>query len=274
MGIGLRAPHFKDLLIKQPRSIGWVEVHPENYFEGGRAVHLLDRVRRDYQISLHGVGLSLGSAEPVCETHLAHLKRLTDRYQPFLVSEHVSWSRVGGRYLNDLLPLPYTKATLAMLADHVKLAQDKLDRPLLMENPSTYFGFKENEMSEPEFLAELVSLTGCSLLLDVNNIYVQAQNHGFDPYQYLDCIPMDAVQEIHLAGHTKREESVGETVLIDTHNQPVSPEVWDLYAYTIALKGPCRTLLEWDSDLPTFDILLAEVLKADQIMENRFARAA
>jgi uncharacterized protein (UPF0276 family) len=268
-GIGLRAPHYRELLERQP-DIGWVEVHSENYFgEGGQPHWFLERVRRDYPLSLHGVGLSLGSADPLSVEHLSSLKGLIERFEPGLVSDHMSWSAAGGRYLNDLLPLPYTEEALQVFCDHVAQAQEFLGRRMLIENPSSYVAYRHSTISEREFLCAVAERTGCGILLDVNNVYVSAMNHGFDPLAYLAAIPVAPVAEIHLAGFDQ-----GQHCLIDTHGKPVAEPVWALYAEAVKRFGSVPTLIEWDTDIPPLDVLLGEAAKADAWSGARDAVAA
>lgn len=258
-GIGLRSPHHKDFLERRP-AIPWVEVHSENFFaDGGRQLEVLDAVRRDYGVSLHGVGLSLGSADPLDAEHLRRLRRLVQRVEPALVSEHACWGSVGGVYLNDLLPLPYTRASLDHLAARVAAVQDYLGRQILVENVSSYLEFDGAELTEWEFMVALAREAGCGILLDVNNIYVSAQNHGFSADGYLAAIPPELVGEIHLAGH-----SVADGILIDTHSAPVKDAVWALYRQALQRLGPVPTLIEWDAELPTLERLLAEAHTADR----------
>jgi uncharacterized protein (UPF0276 family) len=258
-GIGLRTLHHAEFLSTRP-AIPWVEVHSENFFaDGGRQVQVLDAVRRDYGVSLHGVGLSLGSTDPLDHGHLRRLRRLVQRVAPALVSEHVCWGSVGGIFLNDLLPLPYTTAALTHLAARVCAVQDYLGRQILVENVSSYLEFDGADMTEWDFLVELARRAGCAILLDVNNIYVSARNHGFDPGSYLDAIPPELVGEIHLAGHT-----AADGLLIDTHSAPVADPVWALYREALQRLGPVPTLIEWDAQLPSLDRLLAEARTADE----------
>jgi hypothetical protein len=262
IGIGLRAPHIAEILATRPAA-GWLEIHAENYMGGGAAPAQLDAIRRDYPVSLHGVGLSLGSAEGVDAAHLARLKRLVERCDPCLVSEHLSWSVTGGTYLNDLLPLPYTEETLALVARNLIEAQEALGRRLLLENPSSYLRFRHSTIPEPQFLAELVRRSGCGLLCDVNNIFVSARNLGFDADAYLDALPAGAVGEIHLAGHAAVTRD-GEAVLIDDHGSAVVPEVWALYCGALRRFGLVATLVEWDKNLPDLPVLLDEARKAER----------
>lgn len=268
-GIGLRAPHYRELVDRKPE-IGWVEVHSENFFGAGGQPHwFLDRVRRDYPLSLHGVGLSLGSVGPLDPAHLRRLKELVRRYEPCLVSEHLSWSAVVGRHFNDLLPLPYTEEALQLFGVHVMETQDYLRRQILIENPSSYVAFRHSTIPESEFLRAVVDRTGCGILLDVNNVHVSAVNHGFDPYDYIAAIPARDVGEIHLAGHEQ-----GEHCLIDTHGTRVADPVWGLYEWTVQRLGAIPTLIEWDTNIPVLDVLLAEARKADTLLGRRDALAA
>lgn len=272
-GIGLRAPHYRDLLEQVP-SVGWIEVHSENYFGlGGAPAHYLERARELYPLSLHGVGLSLGSTDALSRTHLKRLKEVIERYEPWLVSDHLSWSSVDGRYFNDLLPLPYTRDVVAHLAQRIEQAQELLGRQILVENLSSYLCFRDGEMPEWEFVTEVVRRSGCGLLLDINNVYVASVNHGFDARRYVDAIPVSLVQEMHLAGHLERHIE-GSRLLIDTHNQPVCGAVWDLYERAVRRFGPVPTLIEWDADLPSLPELVAEAHRAEAVLENRHARAA
>jgi uncharacterized protein len=262
IGVGLRAPHLDAFIADRP-AIGWLEVHAENYMGGGAAPAQLDAIRCDYPLSLHGVGLSLGSADGLDEAHLLRLKNLVERYEPCRVSEHLAWSMAGGTYLNDLLPLPYTEESLAIVARHVARAQEVLGRKLLVENPSSYLRFRHSTIAEPDFLAELVRRTGCGLLCDVNNIYVSATNLGFDAACYLDALPPMAVGEIHLAGHAEVMRS-GAALLIDDHGSPVPPPVWALYGSALRRFGAVATLVEWDKNLPALPVLLDEARKAER----------
>jgi uncharacterized protein (UPF0276 family) len=247
-------------------AVAWLEVHPENYMGGGAAVQSLERLRRDYPVALHGVGLSLGSTEGIDRRHLGRLAALVERLEPTLVSEHLAWSVAGGAYLNHLLPLRYDDETLAILGRHVHQAQAALGRRLLVENPSSYLRFRHSAIPEPEFLGELARRTGCGLLCDVNNVYVSSENLGFDPGPYLDALPPDAVGEIHLAGHSVSDAD-GRPVLIDDHGGPVADPVWRLYRRALARFGPVPTLIEWDTNLPDLPVLLAEARAADRVLE-------
>ena len=272
-GIGLRAPHVQELLARRPAA-PWLEVHSENYFApGGRAVAELDEVCRHYPLSLHGVGLSLGSADPLSEEHLRKLKQAVTRFEPLLISEHLCWTSVGGSHFHDLLPLPYTEEALAHVAARIAAVQEHLRRRILIENVSSYLEFEHSAIPEWEFLKEVAASSGCGILLDVNNIHVSAVNHGFDACAYVDAIPARDVGEIHLAGHTRRELDQG-VILIDSHDQPVADAVWALYDHALARLGPKPTLIEWDSSLPTLEGLLAEAAKAQSHLERRHAAAA
>lgn len=260
-GIGFRAPHGEDILASRP-SVGFLEVHAENYMGGGRARRMLESLRRDWPLSLHGVGLSLGSAEGLDPRHMARLAQLVESVEPTLISEHLSWSMAGGAYLNDLLPLPYTEESLAITADNIAAAQDWLRRPILIENPSAYLRFAHSNIPEAAFLAELARRTGCGILCDVNNIHVSTANLGGDPCAYLDALPAEAVAEIHLAGHSVNDAD-GTAILIDDHGSAVSDAVWALYDAALARFPDAVTLIEWDSNLPALPVLTGEAAKAD-----------
>ena len=265
-GIGLRSPHVREIMAARP-SIPWLEVHAENYMTSGPALATLKEIRRDYPISLHGVGLSLGTAGRLDGRHLARLRALVEQIEPCLVSEHLSWSIADGIYLNHLLPLPYTEESLGLFADHVHEAQEALGRQLLIENPSSYLRFRHSSIPEAEFIAELVRQTGCGLLCDVNNIFVTAGNLGLDPVGYIDALPGSAVREIHLAGHSRNEVD-GHTILIDDHGSQVADGVWQLYAHALRRLGPRPTLIEWDTDLPSLSVLLEEARTANRVRET------
>ncbi len=268
VGIGLRSPHVARVRTEHP-AIGWLEVHSENYFiDGGPALAALDAIRPEYPISLHGVGMSLGSAGPLDSAHLARLKRLVRRVEPVLVSEHLCWSHADGRHLNDLLPLPFTEEALGVVCERIEQVQAALARPILVENISAYLRFADDAMAEWEFVAAVANRTGCKLLFDVNNVYVNAVNHGFDPLAFVATMPGDAVAEIHLAGF-----DASGPCLIDNHGARVAPPVWDLYRATIERFGPKPTLIEWDTDLPALEVLLEEAAMARQILEARDAVA-
>jgi uncharacterized protein (UPF0276 family) len=261
-GIGLRAPHVEEVVETRPR-IPWLEVHAENYMGGGPAIRTLERLRRDYPLSVHGVGLSLGTAEGLDRRHVDRLARLVERLEPALVSEHLSWSVSGGVYLNHLLPLPYTEETLETVADHVACVQERIGRRLLVENPSSYLRLRGSGIPEPEFLNELAARTGCGVLCDVNNVYVTCANLGGDAEAWIDGLAPTIVGEIHLAGHAVNDAD-GRPMLIDDHGSAVSPDVWSLYTRAIARFGRVPSLVEWDTDVPSLDVLLDEAKKAEE----------
>ncbi|MGH8679038.1 MAG: MNIO family bufferin maturase [Burkholderiales bacterium] len=268
-GVGWRAPHYRALLEQRP-AVGFLEVHSENFFgAGGQPHQFLSRGRSLYPLSLHGVGLSLGSVDPLDRDHLASLRRLVARYEPIFVSEHLCWSSIGGRHLNELLPLPYTEEALEHVCSRVDELQTFLGRRILVENISSYLQFRHSTIAEPEFLTELSRRTGCGLLFDVNNVFVNAVNHGFDPAEYVEALPAQAIEEIHLAGYDE-----GEVCLVDTHGRPVQDEVWALYRHAIARLGPVPTLVEWDTEIPELAVLIAEAQKADAVMRDAIALAA
>lgn len=270
-GIGLKSQHAAEIL-RSKLPIGWLEVHAENYMgEGGTPHRMLRALREDYPLSIHGVGLSLGSAGPLDADHLARLAHLVERYKPDMVSEHLAWSALGPARYNDLLPVPLTGEALRVTAAHVVQVQDVLKRPILVENPSTYLAFETADYSEPDFLIELARQTGCGLLVDVNNVYVSAENHGWPgsgltAEAWLDDIPIGLVGEVHLAGHAV-EAVDGETLRIDDHGSPVADPVWALYRRFIDRVGAMPTLVEWDTDVPMLGTLLGEAGKAEAILE-------
>ena len=272
-GIGLRSVHHDELVARRP-AVAWLEVHTENYFhEGGPHLAALERAREHYPLSLHGVGLGLGSVAPLDPAHLARVKRAIERFEPALVSEHACWGHAGGEHFNDLLPLPYTEEAVEHLAARVRHVQDFLGRQVLVENLSSYFAYTASSLTEWDFLAAVVERSGCGLLLDVNNIYVNSVNLGLDAGRFIDCVPTEAVQEIHLAGH--RRNRVGtRDLLIDDHGSAVCAEVWSLYRRAITRLGPVPTLIEWDTDVPALDVLVTEAFKADTILENARELAA
>ncbi|MGD9832483.1 MAG: DUF692 domain-containing protein [Piscinibacter sp.] len=268
-GIGLKPQHFREVLDTRP-DIGFFEVHAENYMvDGGPFHHFLARVREHYALSLHGVGLSIGGAEALDESHLDRLAALIDRYQPAAFSEHLAWSSHGGAFYNDLLPLPYDRATLDRVCDHVDRVQERLRCRMLLENPSTYLEFEASTMSETAFLREVLRRTGCGLLLDVNNVHVSCTNHGRDALAYIHDLPLTEVGEVHLAGFARDEDAAGAPLLIDSHGSPVDEAVWGLYAHVVARLGAVPTLLERDNDVPSLATLLAEAGRADETMRAR-----
>lgn len=265
-GIGLRPPHFDRVLDERP-SVPWFELHSENFFCAGGEMHaMLAQVRRDYPISLHGVGLSLGRADALDRNHLQRVAELVRRYEPGLVSEHLCWGAVDERHLNDLLPLPYTEEALDCAAEHVEQTQECIGRHILVENVSSYLAWRHSAMPEWEFVTALARRAGCGVLLDVNNIYVNSVNHGFDPDTYIRAIPPELVGEIHLAGYTVKE-NLGAPLLIDSHSRRVSKEVWVLYRLALSHCGPKPTLIEWDQDIPELEVLLDEAEHAQGILD-------
>jgi len=274
-GIGLRFPHHASVIEDQPR-IAWLEVHPENYFGGGTPLRYLDAIRREYPISLHGVGLSLGSAEGLDEQHLKRLRRLMERIEPGLVSEHLAWNAVDGAHFADLLPLPLTEEALEVVCHNVEVAQDYLGRKILIENPSSYLRYRQSTIPEWQFITEVAARTDCDILCDVNNVFVSACNHGLDARHYLRSLPAARIGEFHLAGHRLRSFEDGRSICIDDHGSRVCEGVWQLYAFAVGLFGPAPTLIEWDTDVPALSILMEEAAKAQQIMdaERQHARAA
>jgi len=272
-GIGLRSAHVAEVLETRP-DVGWFEVHSENYFgKGGAPLRQLERVRADYPISLHGVGLSLGSVDPLNTRHLQQLRDLAARIEPGLISEHLCWSSFGGVYLNDLLPLPYTEATLQHVTERVLRTQDVLGRQILIENPSSYLQFDFSDYGEAQFLNELARRSGCAILLDVNNVYVSCVNHGWDAQAYLRALEGAPIAEMHLAGHSVNRVD-GQAMLIDTHNAPVCEAVWALYRSACSRFGCTPSLIEWDADLPPLPTLLAEAARADAVRECEYEQAA
>lgn len=265
-GVSLKPQHYRTILETDP-NVGFFEIHAENYMGAGGPPHgYLSAIRERYPLSVHGVGLSLGGAGPLDREHLSRLAAVVERYLPRWVSEHLAWSTHNGVYFDDLLPIPYTAETLDRLTHHIALTQDVLRRPILLENPATYVTFADHSWSETDFLREVVRRTGCGLLLDINNVHVSTTNQQQDAKAYLESFPLDAVQEIHLAGHTIERDADGLPLLIDTHDGPVAPAVWSLYADTISRLGPVATLIEWDAKLPALDGLLVEARKADAIV--------
>lgn len=265
-GVGLKAEHYRTIMETSP-DIGFFEVHAENYMGAGGPPHrYLSAIRERYPLSLHGVGLSIGADRPLDRDHLARLRQLIDRYSPALFSEHLAWSSHDVGFLNDLLPLPYTDETLARVVEHVDQVQDALGRQMLLENPSTYLAFVESTWRETAFIAEIVQRTGCSLLLDVNNIHVACTNQNWDPVAYLNAYPLSHVREIHLAGFAPDLDEEGRPLLIDAHDRPVAEIVWGLFAQVIERIGPVPTLIEWDANLPDWPTLKAEAERAERVM--------
>lgn len=272
-GVGLRAPHHLEVLATAP-PVAWFEAHSENYFaDGGAQVDCLTKIRERYPLSLHGVGLSLGSVDPLNGRHLAQVRRVIERFAPALVSEHLSWSSVGGQFANDLLPLPYTEEALRHVALRIAQTQDAVGRQILLENVSSYLEFEESRLTEWEFIAGVAAESKCGILLDLNNIYVAACNHGFACADYLQGIPRGVVQEFHLAGHTATLLD-GRELLIDTHGTPVCDAVWELYRMALRRFGNLPTLIEWDTDIPALSVLLGEAAKAAAVLDEAHAAAA
>jgi uncharacterized protein (UPF0276 family) len=271
-GIGLRFQHHQAVVESTP-DVAWMEVHTENYMGGGTPLRYLETVRRDYPLSLHGVGLSLGSAEGLDLAHLERIRQVAQRIEPALMSEHIAWSVVGGTYLADLLPLPMTEEALAVVCRHVEQTQSYLKRRILVENPSTYLAFGHSTIPEWEFIAAVAERTGCGILCDVNNIYVSAHNHGWDASTYLAALPPDRIGEIHLAGHSVRPLPEGGTLRIDDHGSRVIAEVWALYEEALARFGPRPTLIEWDNEVPPLDVLLDEARQADGRLAGKATEA-
>jgi uncharacterized protein (UPF0276 family) len=266
-GIGLRFQHHQVVVDERP-AVPWLEVHTENYMGGGTPLAYLDTIRRDYPIALHGVGLSIGSVDDLDFAHLARIREVVRRFDPALVSEHVSWSVVGGAYLADLLPLPMTEEALAVVCRHVEQTQAYLKRQILIENPSSYLQYRHSSIPEWEFIAAVAERTGCGILCDVNNIYVSSCNHGWDPSTYLEALPADAIGEFHLAGHTVRQLANGRTLRIDDHSARVAAEVWTLYEEALMRVGPRPTLIEWDNNIPPLAVLLEEAAHAGALLQH------
>ena len=262
-GVGYKPQHYTDITTA-PGPLGWLEIHAENYMgNGGRPIAQLRHLAEQFPISVHGVGLSIVAEGDLDRDNLARLKYLVDWLNPASFSEHLAWSTHDSHFLNDLLPLPYTNATLSRVASHISQVQDTVGRKMLLENPSSYLAFAESTISETDFLRELVARTGCGLLLDVNNVFVSATNLKTSPQDYIDAFPLDAVGEIHLGGHDEDEDETGEPLLIDSHGKPVVDPVWALLDYTLARSGPRPLLIEWDNDVPEWPVLAAEVARAD-----------
>jgi uncharacterized protein (UPF0276 family) len=267
-GVGLRFQHHRAVLEEKP-GVAWFEMHSENYFGGGTPLRYLDAVRRDYPVSLHGVGLSLGSAEGLDERHLGRIRALMERIEPGLISEHLAWNAVDGAHFADLLPLPLTEEALTIVCRNIEVTQDFLGSQILIENPSSYLRYRHSTIPEWEFMAEIAERTGCGILCDVNNIFVSSCNHGFDACHYLRGLPAGRIGEIHLAGHRVRKLDDGRSIRIDDHGSRVCDEVWSLYALAAELFGRVPTLIEWDTDVPALATLLQEAAKARTIMTER-----
>lgn len=268
IGISLKPDHYDQILLQKP-DIGWVEIHSENYFAmGSYNFQKLKQIREHYPISVHGIGMSLGSANRLDKKHLQQVKHLIDAIEPFMISEHLSWSHVDGRYLPDLMPIPYNDESLEIFTTNLSNAQDYLNHKILIENPSSYFQYNNSTYTEPEFLNKVTKTTGAKILLDVNNIYVSCINNESDYYQYIDEIDHVLVKEIHIAGHSVKNVSQHQ-LYIDSHDNYVADEVWKLYAYTIEKCKHVLTLLEWDQNIPSLDILVSEAKKAEKYLYNK-----
>ena len=267
-GVGYKPQHYNDL-IDSPGSVGWLEVHAENYMgNGGRPIAQLRQLTERFPISVHGVGLSIGGEGRLDPEHLARLKHLVGWLKPTVFSEHLAWSTHDGAFLNDLLPLPYTNNTLTRVCDHIDALQNTIGRQMMLENPSSYLAFDESTLSEPDFLREVAKRTSCGLLLDVNNVFVSATNLAYDPKQYIADYPLENVGEIHLGGHDEDEDDHGKPLLIDSHGAAVVDPVWALLDHTLSLSGPRPILIEWDTDVPEWPILHAEVARADTALSK------
>lgn len=267
-GVGYKPQHYAAILA-DPRAVGWLEIHAENYMgAGGRPIAQLRALSERFPISVHGVGLSIGGEGPLDGDHLTRLRHLCDWLEPASFSEHLAWSTHESAFLNDLLPLPYTTETLTRVADHIDELQQALGRPVLLENPSSYLAFAESTWSEPDFLHEIARRTGCGLLLDVNNVFISATNLGFSPQSYIDAFPLHLVGEIHLAGHDTEEDDHGRPLLIDSHGREVDEPVWALLDVTLAKSGPLPALIEWDNDVPDWPTLAAEAARAAAALER------
>jgi uncharacterized protein (UPF0276 family) len=277
-GVGLKPEHYREILENNP-DVGFFEVHAENYMGAGGPPHrYLEAIRARYPLSLHGVGLSIGSARGLDQAHLQRLKELVRRYEPGRFSEHLAWSSHETGFLNDLLPLPYTDETLRLVCEHIDQVQMTIGRQMLLENPSVYVLFAESVIPEAEFLCEIAKRTGCGLLLDVNNVEVSATNVKYDPLAYIEAFPVEHVGEFHLAGFAETEDETGDRLLIDAHGSPVEPSVWALYRRAVRRAGPKPTLIEWDNDVPPWSVLLSEAMKAERVLhelgESEHANAA
>lgn len=269
IGIGLRQPHIREFLEKKP-DIGWIEVHSENYMSRGSPSHdALMKVRKNYHVSMHGIGMSLGSAEGLNQDYLSSLKDLIADIDPFLLSDHLSWSNTGGYYMADLLPVPYNNESLKIFEDNINKAQDYLQRQIAFENPSTYFEYETSDYDEPEFMNILAKKTGAKILLDVNNVYTSGINNSWNNEQYIASLDIGSVQEIHVSGHSQKKiEGSTEVLYIDSHDNVVCDGVWDLYKLAIERFGATPTLMEWDSNIPSLEVLILEAKKAEQYIAS------
>ena len=271
-GVGLKPEHFRTILETSP-DLGFFEIHAENYMvDGGPFHHYLSKIRSQYPLSIHGVGLSIGGESALDETHLDRLAALLQRYEPQSFSEHLAWSSHGDVFLNDLLPVPYCHETLRRVCDHIDRVQEKLNRRMLLETPATYVEFAASTMAETDFISEVIQRTGCGLLLDVNNVHVSCINHGRDPYACIEALPLKATGEIHLAGFARDTDAAGDKLLIDSHGSPIAEAVWALYRHALQRVGPVATLIERDNDIPAFEVLLAEAKSAEGMLRTQDAR--
>jgi uncharacterized protein (UPF0276 family) len=267
-GVGFKNVYFADIDASAP-DIGFFEIHAENYMGAGGPPHAqLMQLRRDFPLSIHGVGLSIGGAERLDREHLRRVKSIVDRYAPAAFSEHLAWSTLGARFFNDLLPLPYSSATLAHVVAHVDEVQETLCRPILLENPAAYLRFQSSDYSEIDFLREVVRRTDCRLLLDVTNAYISATNLAFSAEDYIDAFPMRYVEEIHLAGYAEDADEIGDLLLIDAHCAPVQEGIWRLYDRALARRGPVATLIEWDNDIPPWPVLSEQATRAERFLNK------
>lgn len=268
-GLGLRAPHYDEIIAHRPK-VDWFEIISENFVDAHQGYKdFLSELRQDYPFVMHGVSMSIGSTDPINSTYIAKLKSLADFLKPEWISDHLCFTGVLGKNTHDLLPVPYTEESLHYIAKRIQQVQEMLERPLILENPSSYVEFNASTMSEPEFISALANEADCGLLLDVNNVYVSAFNHGLDAKEYIDIIPTERVVQIHLAGH----KDCG-VYKIDTHDSKITDEVWQLYAYTIATKGQKTTMVEWDENIPPLNILMEEIAKAKAYVANKIKGAA
>ena len=269
IGVGLRVPHYQHILREKP-VVDWFEIISENFMvDGGRPLEILDSILEQYRVVQHGVSMYFGSADPLNREHLKKIKRLVKRTNTPWLSDHLCWGSVDGRYTHDLLPMPYTRGVAKVTAEKIRQAQDFLEVPICVENVSSYAEFRQSNLTEWEFLSEVVELADCGMLLDVNNIYVSSQNHSFDPLEYVRNVPHHRIGQIHIAGHTKYED-----IILDTHDHPVPDPVWAVYAEAIKLSGPTATLLEWDDRIPSFDEVHREALKAQKFLHEHTALSA
>ncbi len=266
-GVSLKPQHYQSILEGLPQ-VGWFEVHAENYLgEGGAPLHYLEKIRAHYELSVHGVGLSIGSAQGIDEKHLTRVANLVERFQPASFSEHLAWSTHNDQFYSDLLPVPYNKEVEDLVCLHINQVQDRLNRQMLLENPSNYLTMKNSTQEETQMLNNIVERTGCGLLLDVNNVYISAHNCGYDALDYISALPLSEVGEIHLAGHATDAVIADEPLLIDTHDRKVSDPVWRLYEETLKLAGAKPTLIEWDADVPEWSVFLNELQQADTLLD-------